>query len=83
MSKGDGRRAVDREAGNEHQMRAWIAGASIALLLLALAGLFVLILLGVPSEEIAFWLTALSTVSAFTLAATSSKRPGSRDDPPR
>jgi hypothetical protein len=60
----------------------WIAFASVVLLLLALAGLFVLILLGVPGDLLAFWLTALSTVAAFTLAATGSQRSKSDGDPP-
>jgi hypothetical protein len=55
----------------------------MGLLVLALTGLFVLILLDVPSELVALWLTALSTMTAFTLAVTTIKRSGSDGDPPR
>jgi hypothetical protein len=90
MSKGTGRRAMSEKvsgrpasAGAENRVRAWVAAASIGMLLLALTGLFVLILLDVQSDLIALWLTALSTMAAFALAATNIKRSGSDGGPHR
>jgi hypothetical protein len=74
--------AYPPDGWHQHHVRARIAAAGIGLFTLMLIGLFVLILLGVSSTFLAVWLTALSSVAAFALAATAYYRTHPETGPP-
>ena len=64
-----------------NRVRVWIVVGSLVLVCLGLAGLFILILLGIGGERLLVWQAALGSVMPTTAAATAYyfSRPGDKN----